>query len=155
MYEISIQEKRNQLERLSAETINKDFLKSCRNGESAAPSEDIRPPWSVENNQNWENMPFVVWAKVIKKKDVQAAPPNPPPTKAPANPPPTTTVPVHSRAHRRGAHSRGGHSRGAHSRGAHSRRGGHSRTTTDPTWWQNDRDRRSDETSWRTFDPWK
>ena len=79
MIDICVAEKKNQLQRFGSETINSDFRRHCHHHRTSG--ENPCAPWSVLSDTDYENMPIVVWARVLKKKspDVEPAQSHPPP----------------------------------------------------------------------------
>ena len=66
MKDICYTEKQGQLDTLGSETVNANFLRCChKNKDFQHP--DIKAPWSVESDVDYDNMPIVVWADVTKK----------------------------------------------------------------------------------------
>ena len=66
LHDICVAEKRNQLDRVGAASINKNFQDYCHKHRDY--SKNNEAPWQVMSKGDYLNMPFVVWAKVIKHK---------------------------------------------------------------------------------------
>ena len=68
--DICVAEKKNQLDRLGAASINKKFQECCH--KNGAYSRNTEAPREVTSDIDYRNVPFVVWAKVIERSNSPA-----------------------------------------------------------------------------------
>ena len=71
LQDICVAEKTNQLDRLGAASINRNFQECCHKHHGAH-SGNTEAPWKVVSDFAYRNMPFVVWAKVIGRSNSPA-----------------------------------------------------------------------------------